>query len=131
MKKAWAGFILLQITIFIFSFTGICSKMASRQEILTLPFFFFYGLMLFILFIYAILWQQVLKNVPIILATACRGMGIIYGILWGYLFFDEPLSWNKFLGAMLVFIGVYFYIFEEIAAIKKKRDSEKEVEMHD
>jgi len=125
-KKFNAGaFILLQIALIIVSFGAVCSKMAGRQEFLSIPFFAFYGALILILFVYAILWQQILKRISLVVAYACRGIGIIYAILWGVLFFKEEITWKMIAGAVLVLIGVYIFIFGEIKNSKKKDENEE------
>ncbi len=125
-KKFSAGaFILLQIALIIVSFGAVCSKMAGRQEFLSIPFFAFYGALILILFIYAILWQQILKRISLVVAYACRGIGIIYAILWGVLFFKEEITWKMIAGAVLVLIGVYIFIFGEIKNSKMKDENEE------
>lgn len=117
-RTNWKSFIILQIALFIVSLGGICSKMAGRQEFLSVEFLLFYGLLLCILFIYAVIWQQVLKRLSLTVAYASKGVGIIYSILWGVIFFDEKIEWNMIIGAVLVLIGVYCYIIEEVRGIK-------------
>lgn len=93
---------------------AICSKMAGRQKFLSPKFIFYYGLLICILFLYAIIWQQVLKKLSLTVAYASKGVGIIYGMMWGVLIFKETITWNMIVGAVLVLIGVYIYIFSEI-----------------
>ena len=124
-KFSIGAFVLLQIALFILSFGAVCSKMAGRQEFLSFPFFAFYGTLLLILFVYAILWQQVLKRISLVVAYACKGVGIIYGILWGVIFFKEEVTWKMIVGAVLVLIGVYIFIFGEIKANKKAQKAEE------
>lgn len=118
MKKNWKYFVALQIALFVSSLGGICSKMAGRQAFLSGPFVFYYGLLLATLFFYAVVWQQALKKISLTVAYACKGIGVIYGILWGVLFFDERIEWNMILGAALVLCGVYCYIYEEMREAK-------------
>ena len=119
------AFILLQIALFFVSFGAVCSKMAGRQEFLSVPFFAFYGALILILFIYAILWQQVLKRLSLVIAYACKGIGIIYGIVWGIVFFKEEITWKMIAGAVLVLIGVYIFILGEIKESRKKAENEE------
>ena len=100
--------------------------MAGRQEFLSVPFFAFYGALIVILFVYAIIWQQVLKRISLVVAYACKGIGIIYGIIWGVVFFKEEITWNMIAGAVLVLIGVYIFIFGEIKAGKKEETKNEE-----
>lgn len=124
IKFSLGAFILLQVALFIVSFGAVCSKMAGRQEFLSFYFFVFYGALILILFIYAILWQQVLKKISLVIAYACKGIGIIYGIIWGMVFFNEELTWKMVTGAILVLIGVYIFIFGEIKESKKTKNEE-------
>ena len=124
-KFSIGAFILLQIALLIMSFGAVCSKMAGRQEFLSIPFFAFYGALILILFVYAIIWQQVLKRISLVVAYACKGVGIIYGIIWGVVFFKEVITWKMIAGAVLVLIGVYICIFGEIKANKKTQESEE------
>lgn len=100
--------------------------MAGRQEFLSVPFFAFYGALIVILFVYAIIWQQVLKRISLVVAYACKGIGIIYSIIWGVVFFKEEITWNMIAGAVLVLIGVYIFIFGEIKAGKKEETKNEE-----
>lgn len=118
-KTNWKSFIMLQMALFIVSLGGICSKMAGRQVFLSKKFFLFYGLLLCILFVYAIVWQQVLKRISLTVAYASKGVGIIYSILWGVLFFDEQIQWNMIVGALLVLAGAYCYIIDEIRGMNR------------
>lgn len=124
-KFSIGAFILLQIALLIVSFGAVCSKMAGRQEFLSLSFFLFYGALILILFVYAIIWQQVLKRISLVVAYACKGIGIIYSILWGVIFFKEEITWKMIAGAVLVLIGVYIFIFGEIKANKKTENNEE------
>lgn len=115
-------FVLLQFALFVVSFGAVCSKMAGKQEFLSFPFFLFYGLLILICFIYAVIWQQVLKRMSLVVAYACKGVGIIYGILWGVVFFKEVVTWKMIIGAVLVLIGVYLLIFDELKRETKEND---------
>lgn len=124
-KFSLGVFILLQIALFILSFGAVCSKMAGRQEFLSFPFFAFYGTLILILFVYAIIWQQVLKRMSLVVAYACKGIGIIYSIIWGVVFFKEEITWKMIAGAVLVLIGVYIFIFGDIRSGNKEEKNEE------
>ena len=65
-KTAAYGTSALQLhgSLLISSLSGICSKMAARQPAFSLPFFLWYGGTLAIMFVYALVWQQILKRMP-------------------------------------------------------------------
>ena len=115
-------FLLLQVALLVSSFGAVCSKMAGKQEFLSFKFFLFYGILILILFVYAIVWQQVIKRMPLVIAYACRGVGIIYGIIWGVTIFKEQITWKMIVGAVLVLIGVYILIFSDL---KKPKAAEE------
>ena len=117
--------IVLQVAILMLSFGAVFSKFAGREEFLSFKFILFYGLLLFILFVYAIIWQQVLKNISLVVAYACKGLSVIYAMIWGKLIFKEKITWNMLLGAAVVLIGVYIFIFSEFSD-KKKEESEND-----
>ena len=93
----------------VFSLSGIMSKLAAQHPFMSLPFILFYGLMVVVLGIYAIGWQQVIKRLPLTTAYANRAVTVIWGIVWGALLFHEQVSWQKVLGAVVVLVGVALY----------------------
>ncbi len=103
-------YLLLHGIVLLYSLAGICSKMAAQNAFLTLPFCLWYGGVLVILVVYALLWQQVLKHLPLTTAYANKAVTIIWGILWGMLIFGESLSIFMIIGAALVFVGVLLVV---------------------
>ena len=90
--------------------SGICSKMAAQQEFLSFWFIFWYGLVILNLGIYAIVWQQIIKYLPLTTAYANKAVTIAWGILWGALFFGETVKWNMIIGAVIVILGVVLVV---------------------
>lgn len=56
--------------------------------------------------IYALLWQQVLKKLPLVTAYASKGIVVIYGMVWGVLLFKERIAWNMLVGSVLIILGM-------------------------
>lgn len=98
--------VVLHILLAVYSLNSVCSKMASKQEFLSFWFIFWYGLVLLNLGIYAIVWQQIIKHLPLNTAYANKAITIVWGILWGALFFQEIVKWNMIFGALIVIAGV-------------------------
>lgn len=107
-KSKWL--VLLHIELLLFSLGGVCTKMAAQQEFLSFWFFFWYGLVILTLGVYAIVWQQIIKHLPLVTAYANKAVGIVWGILWGLIFFGEQLKWNMIVGAVIVIIGVVLVV---------------------
>jgi drug/metabolite transporter (DMT)-like permease len=109
-KSKVANYILLHAGILFLSLSGIVSKTAAGAPFLSTRFILLYGLLLLMLFVYAILWQQILKRMKLTTAYYNKAIAIVWGILWGKLFFDEEIKWNMILGGMIVFIGIYLVV---------------------
>lgn len=68
--------------------------------------------MLFIIFLlgfYAIGWQQIIKRLPLTTAFANKAVTVVWGIIWGAVFFHESITVGKVIGAALVIVGVVIY----------------------
>ena len=112
MNKNTKTILALNVLLMFFSLGGIFSKLASKQLFLSLKFILCYGALLFIMFVYAIGWQQVIKRLPLTMAYANRAVTIVWGIIWGLLFFNEKLNVGKIIGAVIVISGVLLYVTE-------------------
>lgn len=109
MRKIFL-YILLHITIFMYSLSSLCLKMAANVNFLSDKWIMLYSLVIVLLGIYAILWQQILKKIPLNIAYASKSVTLIWGILWGILIYGEVITWNNFLGCIIVFCGVILMI---------------------
>ena len=107
MKNSNAKYyILLQLLLLVFSFGGVASKTAAGEQFLSFRWIMLYGILILILGIYAIFWQQLLKHILLSRAYACKALGIIWTMLWGVVFFHEQITVKNIIGAVLVMIGV-------------------------
>lgn len=110
MTKTIKTYATLHGIILLYSLSGVCSKTAAGYPFLSLPCIFFYGMTLCILFIYAVLWQQVLGRLPLTTAFTNKAITVLWGMIWGVLFFNEQIDWNMILGAGLVLCGVWIVV---------------------
>ena len=108
-------YVLLHALMLLFSLSPVCSKLAGRQPFLSLPFFFFYGLVIVILGVYALAWQQVIKRMPLTTAYANKAVTVVWGMVWGMILFEESITPQKVLGAAVIVAGVVLYAFSEPA----------------
>lgn len=109
MKLKIKILIFLHSILLIYSCNSIFSKLAGLQEFLSLQFFIYYGIVLLILFIYAILWQRVIKLLPLTTAFANKAVTVIWGIIFGMIIFGESLTLGKVIGSILIILGIIFY----------------------
>ena len=105
-KELVKPLLLLHAIMLLYSVSTICSKLAAGETLLSIRFILLYSGLLFILFVYAILWQQVLKKMPLTTAYANKAVVIIWGLVWGSLFFGEQITVQKILGSLVIIIGV-------------------------
>lgn len=127
MKKdtiKWFAF--LHCIILIFSMSSISSKMASQNDFLSPKWIIFYGIVICILGFYAIAWQQVLKHLPLITTYANKAVTTIWGLVWGYFIFNEEITVQKIIGAVVVIFGVYLVVSGDEAVNAKKDEEVKE-----
>ncbi len=92
-----------------YSISGIFSKLAAGYDLLSWQFVLLYAGILAILGIYAIGWQQILKRMPLTSAFSNKAVTIVWGIIWGALFFAEPVTLLKIIGALFIIFGVVLY----------------------
>ncbi len=105
--------LITQCLLFFYSLGSICSKLAAQEKGVSTYFILYYGILLFILFVYAVGWQQVVKRLPLTTAYANKAITVVWGILWGTLVFHETLTTGKILGATMVILGVVLNAEEE------------------
>ena len=110
MKSGFKYMIILHILLGVYSLTGVASKFAAGEEFMSFKFILFYGMSLFGLFIYAFVWQQVIKHMPLITAYANKGVTVIWGILWGYFIFSEEITLRKIIGAIIIVAGIVLIV---------------------
>ena len=109
-KSTWKVILCLHLLLFLYSLESVCSKMAAAQEMFSFRFFLFYGLVLFLLFFYALAWQRILKYMPLTVAYANKGITIIWGMIWGALLFKEAITLKTIIGAVIILIGIYMVV---------------------
>jgi len=99
----------LHVLLGIYSLSDVASKKASQAAFLSPGFIGFYLVVLVLLAIYAIGWQQVIKRMPLSSAYANRAVTVVWGIFWGCDLFGEQISVGKLVGAALIICGVVLF----------------------
>lgn len=108
-KYLWI--LILHVLILFLSFSGVLAKCASEQPFLSLPFIGIYAAEIFVLFVYALLWQQVLKHLPLTVAFSNKAAGMVWSTLWGWLLFQEGApNLTMIIGLVIVFVGVLLVV---------------------
>ena len=97
----------------VYTLYPLLGKFATRYEMLSLPFIALYCVVFGILFVYAVLWQQVLKKFPLTTAIANKSITIVWGMIFGLLFFGEQISPKMLIGAALILAGIFILSTEQ------------------
>ena len=105
--------LLLHIMLTIYSMSGICSKKAAGVPFLSKEFCIYYAVIIALLGFYAIGWQQIIKRLPLTTAFANKAVTVVWGIIWGVLFFHESVTIGKVIGAIFVILGVVLYSYAD------------------
>ncbi len=116
MKGRWKYLIALNAMFFVYSLMSVLGKMAAREGEINFRFILFYGSSLAVMGIYALCWQQIIKKLPLMVAYANKAVVIIWGFLWGVLFFNENVTPGKLIGIALAVSGVILFATSESEA---------------
>ena len=99
----------LHLLLMVYSTSGILSKLAAGVDFLSWQFVGLYAGIIALLGVYAIGWQQILRRMPLTSAFSNKAVTIVWGIVWGALFFSEPITVSKVAGAALIIAGVVLF----------------------
>lgn len=109
----YKNYIFLHGVLFVYVIAAILEKFSGRYEFLSPNFIFFYIIVVGVLGVYALLWQQALKRIDLNVAYANKSVTVIWGIILGALLFFEPINIQTIIGAILVFIGIILVVPKE------------------
>lgn len=109
MKTDIKTFGTLHIILMLYSVSAVFSKLAARQPFLSIRFCVCYLAVLALLFLYAVGWQQIIKKLPLTTAFASKAVTVVWGIIWGALFFHETITIGKLAGTILIITGIIIY----------------------
>jgi drug/metabolite transporter (DMT)-like permease len=100
----------LHASLLVSSLSGVCSKYAAGHDFFSKEFILWYAVIVALMFIYALSWQQILKRVPLTVAYANRPVNLIWGMIWGRFLFHEKITWNMIIGALVIFFGIFLVV---------------------
>ena len=113
MLGKWKYLVFVNVMFFVYSLTSVFGKLAAREGEINSRFILLYGGSLVVMGIYALCWQQIIKNIPLVVAYTNKAVVIIWGLLWGVLFFGERVTPGKLIGVIMVIIGIALFAFGE------------------
>ena len=113
MKKV-GTYLLLYFALILYSLTSIVSKYASAESFLSFRYLVFMGIQFGILAVYAVLWQSILKKIPLFVAYSCKGMTIFLGMVFGYFLFQEKVTLYNIIGTAIIAVGTIIMTTEDM-----------------
>lgn len=106
MSDKTKRYALLYSGFLIYSMFGVLAKLAGAYPLISLNAVLLYGAGFCALGLYAILWQQVLKRMPLTVAFPNKAVTIPLGMLWGVILFGESVNLSMLLGAAVIAAGI-------------------------
>ena len=119
------SFLFMHLAFLVYTLYPLLGKFATRYEMLSFPFIALYCVVFGILFVYAVLWQQVLKKFPLTTAIANKSITIVWGMIFGLLFFGEQISLKMLIGAALILAGIFILSTEQENQEKEHQETAK------
>lgn len=93
----------------VYACESIFMKLASQQEFLSPKYILFLFCAVAVLGVYAIVWQQILKRLPVSEAYMFKGTVLIFVLLISALLFGESITWTNIIGATLIIGGIALF----------------------
>lgn len=111
-KEKIINYVLLYAGFLVYSLVSVLAKCASKQSNFTMMCFFLFG-EIFVLGIYAVLWQQALKKFPLVVAMSNKGVTVIFSLIWSALLFQEEISTVNIVGSLMILFGIWMVSADE------------------
>lgn len=109
-RRCLKDYIYLHLSILLFSFTSVFTKLASteynKNGIYGWKLYLFLFLMLLNCFVYALVWQKIISRFELSVAYANKSVYLIWTQIWAVLIFHEVLTIQNIIGLMIVLAGV-------------------------
>lgn len=105
-KKKIGNWLSLVVVNFIYACTSLFTKLASKNELLSNTYLLSLLGAALMLGIYALLWQQIIRRVPVGDAYMFKGLSIIFVLFLAYIFFGEVITIFNIIGAVVIICGI-------------------------
>lgn len=98
--------LILLLVNLLYASVSLATKFTSQQKLLTISFLCGISIVILGLGVYAVLWQQVLKRIELTTAYMFKGTSLVFVILFSALLFNETITWQNIVGAILIVGGI-------------------------
>ena len=93
----------------VYACTSTFTKMASRQKMLSWPYLLWIAGAIGVMGVYAFLWQQVIKRMPLSTAYMFKGTSLIFILLISGLMLGEAITVNNVIGSVIIILGIALF----------------------
>lgn len=111
MRK-WLPYLGVIGAFLVYSFASVFTKWASQAEFMSWPYLWRLAGAVGVLGIYSILWQQIIKRMPVSDAYMFKGSTLIFILLLSHILFGEPVTLQNGIGAAIIVAGMCLYAKE-------------------
>ncbi len=108
----WRQILSLLAVFLLYSFEPIIAKLTSQHSLDSVAFWLGLGGVFGVLGLYAILWQQLLKQIPLSTAYMFRGSTLIYVLILSVIMLGDSVTAFNCIGAGLIVAGIVLYAKE-------------------
>lgn len=112
MSKPLADILFPAASVAVYSLSGFFTKLAAGCEPLSVVYWGCLAGVVAVLGTYAVLWQLLLKRMPLSRAYMFRSLGVVYGLLIASLVFGEAVTWRNMAGCAIVLCGLWLLLSE-------------------
>ena len=98
--------IFILLTFLVYSLSGVFCKYASFYEPLSWGYILCLGAVVSVLGVHAVLWQKLLSMMQLNKALLCKSITLFFGLLIANQLFDEQITINNILGAVIILSGL-------------------------
>lgn len=93
----------------LYALVSLLAAMVARLPMFSLMFLLGVGGVFLLFGLYAIVWQQLLKRLPLSLAYMFKGTSLLFVLLLSALFLGDAITWENLVGAALIIVGIVLF----------------------
>lgn len=109
-KIRFQDLLFIQFLMLCLAVAGVFGKLISTAVFPSWRFFIYFFSLNALHMTYAVFWQQLLKKLPLSQAYMNKAIGIVWGLILGYLVFDEKITGFMLLGSALIVYGLILVV---------------------
>ncbi len=109
---SWKTVFSLLAIFLLYSTVPILAKVISQFDLNSGAFWLGLCSILGVLGVYALLWQQLLKRIPLSTAYMFRGSTLIFVLIFSVIFLGDTVTLFNCLGAVMIVIGMALFAKE-------------------